>query len=329
VWNDTVPVLPREELSDVSRVTELEMELDGSTVLVTGGAGFIGSHLADELVGTAKVRVLDDLSGGDPARVPDDAELFRGSVLDDELLASAVSGVDVVFHQAAVTSVQRSVEEPLESHRINVDGTVSVLEAARAEQARVVAASSAAVYGRPESLPIHEGQSKSPSSPYGIDKLALDLYVRRYAELYGLETVVLRYFNVYGPRQDKGRYSGVISVFIEQALSGGPITVHGDGSQTRDFVHVDDVVRANLLAATTDRTGRAYNVGTGRAITVGRLARLVRELTGPEPEIVHTDPREGDIDRSRASLERSEAELDYSPQVRFERGIDRLVDAVA
>jgi len=161
-----------------------------------------------------------------------------------------------------------------------VTATLSILEAARREDARVVVASSVAIYGDPVDVPIHEEDAKAPTSPYGVDKLAIDHYVRLYNDLYGLETVALRYFNVYGPRQSAGEYSGVVSTFLEQARSGQPITVEGEGDQTRDFVHVSDVVRANLAAAATDNVGRAYNVGTGDSITILGLAELIRDVTG-------------------------------------------------
>jgi len=247
-------------------------------ILVTGGAGFIGSHLVESLVAENDVRVLDDLSTGHRESVHDDATLHVGDVRDEPTVRKAMEGVDVVFHQAALVSVDRSIEVPEVSHAVNVDGTLTVLEAAGIEDARAVVASSAAIYGDPGSVPVAETHRTKPLSPYGVEKLAADEYARLYHDLYGLETVALRYFNVYGPRQS-GEYAGVISVFREQAADGGPLTVHGDGTQTRDFVHVDDVVRANCLAATTDATGRAYNVGTGTSVSIRELAELVQKLT--------------------------------------------------
>jgi UDP-glucose 4-epimerase len=303
--------------------------LSDRTVLITGGAGFVGSHLADRLVAGNVVRVLDDLSSGRREYVPDEAELIVGDVRDRELLAQVMDGVDVVFHEAAVVSVEDSVERPTETHDVNVDGTLQVLEAAREEDARVVVASSAAVYGHPDGVPVAEGDPKTPTSPYGIDKLAVDQYTRRYHDLYGLDTVALRYFNIYGPRQSAGAYSGVIDAFFEQARSGGPITVEGDGTQTRDFVHVADVVEANLRAATTDRVGRAFNVGTGRETEIGALAETIRDVTGEDVPIVHTDPREGDIDRSCAATARAREELGFQANRGLEEGLERLATIVA
>jgi UDP-glucose 4-epimerase len=298
--------------------------LSDRTVLITGGAGFVGSHLADRLVAGNEVRVLDDLSTGCREHVPEAAELIVGDVRDVDLLTRAMDGVDLVFHEAAVVSVEESVERPTAVHDVNVDGTLQVLEAARAVDARVVVASSAAVYGHPGEVPVPETDPKTPTSPYGIDKLAVDQYTRRYHELYGLETVALRYFNVYGPRQSAGAYSGVIDAFLEQAHSGGPITVEGDGTQTRDFVHVADVVDANLRAATTDRVGRAFNVGTGTETEIEALAETVRDVTGEEAPIVHTDPRDGDIDRSCASTARARDELGFEANLDLEAGLERL-----
>jgi UDP-glucose 4-epimerase len=298
--------------------------LSDRTVLIAGGAGFVGSHLADRLVAGNEVRVLDDLSTGCREHVPEAAELIVGDVRDVDLLTRAMDGVDLVFHEAAVVSVEESVERPTAVHDVNVDGTLQVLEAARAVDARVVVASSAAVYGHPGEVPVPETDPKTPTSPYGIDKLAVDQYTRRYHELYGLETVALRYFNVYGPRQSAGAYSGVIDAFLEQAHSGGPITVEGDGTQTRDFVHVADVVDANLRAATTDRVGRAFNVGTGTETEIEALAETVRDVTGEEAPIVHTDPRDGDIDRSCASTARARDELGFEANLDLEAGLERL-----
>jgi len=299
-------------------------EISDHTILITGGAGFVGSHLAERLVADNEVRVIDDLSTGKREYVPDDAELTVADVRDEDALAEAMADVDLVFHEAAVVSVEESVQQPADTHHVNVDGTLQVLEAAREQNARVVVASSAAVYGHPERVPIAEDAPKTPASPYGIDKLAVDHYTRRYHDLYGLETVALRYFNVYGPRQGAGDYSGVIEAFLEQAEAGGPITVHGDGTQTRDFVHVDDVVDANLLAATTEHVGEAFNVATGAETSILDLAETIRVITDANVEITHTDPREGDIDRSCADLTQTGDQLGFDPDVDLESGLNRL-----
>lgn len=295
-------------------------------VLVTGGAGFIGSHLLEALVPDHDVLVIDDFSSGHRENIHPSVTVVEGDIRDRDRLDRAARDVDVIFHEAASVSVDHSIEEPERSHGINVDATLSLLEAARREDARCVLASSAAIYGQPERTPIAESDSKSPASPYGIEKLSIDHYARVYNDLYGLPTVVLRYFNVYGPRQTASDYSGVISVFLEQARNGRPITVHGDGSQTRDFVHVDDVVEANLLAMGTDHVGEAYNVGTGRTTSVEELATAVRDVIGSDSEIVHTEGRSGDIEHSQADIGKARSMLGYEPTTALEEGLETLVD---
>jgi UDP-glucose 4-epimerase len=302
----------------------LDHDVTDQTVLVTGGAGFVGSHIADALVGENDVRILDDLSSGRREHVPEGANLVVGDIRDSGILSAAMDGVDLVFHEAALVSVARSVEAPLETEATNVAATLRLLEAARREDARVVLASSAAVYGHPESVPVAEDHPTEPTSPYGVSKLAVDLYARRYATLHDLETVALRYFNIYGPRQRGGDYSGVITAFVEQALAGDPITVHGDGEQTRDFVHVRDVVRANLRAATTDHVGEAFNVGTGDRVTIAELAERIRDATGSSSPVVHADPREGDIRHSCADVERARRRLGFAATVPLSEGLSTV-----
>jgi UDP-glucose 4-epimerase len=299
----------------------------GQTVLVTGGAGFVGSHLVDALRTDNEVRVFDDFSTGDRGNVPEEGvEVIDADLRDREALAAATADVDTIFHQAAIVSVDRTVDEPRTSHDINATAALDVLELARDRDARVVLASSCAIYGHPTTTPIPESEPQTPTSPYGLQKAVLDGYARLYADLYGLAAVPLRYFNVYGPRQRDGPYSGVIRVFLRQAREGGPITVHGDGSQTRDFVHVSDVVRANLLAATTDEVGVAYNVGTGETISVRRLAEAVRDAVDSDAEIVHVDERPGDIERSVADTTRARDRLGFEAAVGLAEGLADLVE---
>ncbi|QZP39704.1 NAD-dependent epimerase/dehydratase family protein [Halobaculum magnesiiphilum] len=302
----------------------IDADITGRTVLVTGGAGFVGSHLARALVRDNEVRVLDDCSTGQPDNVPGDATLYEGDLLDEGLLQDAIDGVDLVFHEAGLVSVPKSVECPVESNRVNVAGTLAVLEAARSVDARVVLASSVAIYGDPETVPVDESHPTRPTSPYATDKLAIDHYARVYHERYGLETVSLRYFNVYGPGQSTGSYAGVVSTFLEQVRSGQPITVEGDGSQTRDFVHVADVVRANLAAATTEHVGEAFNIGTGDSVTIRELAELIADVAGATAGITHVHPRPGDVERSRADISKARRLLGFEPSVDLHTGIAEL-----
>jgi len=294
-------------------------------LLITGGAGFVGSHLAERLVADHDIRILDNLTVGSRQYVPADVTFIEGDIRNAETITQAVEDVDVIFHLAALVSVDASIEDPQKSHAINVEGTLNILEASRDANARVVLASSAAIYGHPDSTPISETHSAQPNSPYGLEKLALDQYAQQYHDLYGLDTVALRYFNIYGPRQT-GDYAGVISVFFDQARREEPINVNGDGTQTRDFVFIDDVVEANLRAMTTDAVGQSFNIGTGSAITIRELAEHIRAIVDSDSAIVHTDPRPGDIQQSCADISRARSELSYDPAVSLDDGLDRTAE---
>jgi len=299
--------------------------IEGRDVLVTGGAGFVGSHLADALVADNDVTVLDALTTGRRGNVPEGVTLVEGDLRDEETVAEHAAGADVIFHQAALVSVAASTDRPRESNAVNVAGTLALFEAARRSDARVVVASSCALYGHPEYVPVDEDHPTEPTSPYGVDKLAVDHYARVYADLYGLPVVPLRYFNVYGPRQSAD-YSAVIRTFAEQARNGDPITVEGDGTQTRDFVHVSDVVRANLLAAGTDAVGEPFNVGTGTETSIRELAEAVREAADSDSPIVHVDPRPGDIERSVADTARACERLGFEAETSLDGGLSGLFD---
>jgi UDP-glucose 4-epimerase len=300
--------------------------IECNRALVTGGAGFIGTHLVDRLIKDCEVTVYDDFSAGDSRHVHEEASVVRADVRDGNQLTDAVTEADVVFHEAAQVSVQQSVSDPEGSHEVNIDPMLTILEAARHADTRVVLASSAAIYGQPAYLPIDETHPKEPTSPYGLEKLTADHYCRLYHELYDVETVALRYFNAYGPRQQGGDYSGVISIFRDQALADDDITVEGDGEQTRDFVHVDDIVQANILAATNDdAVGEAFNVGTGNSISIRELAEIVHDVTDSNSDIVHVDTREGDIDRSEAAIDKAQDVFGYEPKYSVAEGLEQYL----
>ena len=302
--------------------------------LVTGGGGFIGSHIAEALLARGeKVRVLDDFSTGRRQNLRRlDVELIEGSITDELALGRAMKGVEVVFHEAALPSVPRSIERPLDSDAVNVHGTLMVLEAARAAGVRrLMFAGSSSAYGNTQVSPKHEALPTVPLSPYAVAKVASEHYVRIYAELHGLETLTLRYFNVFGPRQDpNGAYAAVIPRWIEGALTGRALTIHGDGMQTRDFGYVANVVHANLLAATTSRklSGEIVNVSCGESVSLLELADAIAEEVGGDVERVHGPARAGDVRDSLADIRRAHELLGYEPQVRWREGLRRTVEAL-
>lgn len=302
-------------------------------VLVTGGAGFIGSHLVDRLVSeNHEVSVLDSFSTGKRENL----DLVRASVTvheadvrDAAAVDRAIEGCEVVFHEAAVVSVPYSVEHPQETHDVNIQGTLNVLLAARKNHVRrVVFASSAAIYGEEPTLPKTEAMLPEPIAPYGVEKLTSEHYLRTFAHLYGVETVALRYFNVFGPRQDpSSAYSGVISVFVKRLLANEPIVIFGDGLQSRDFVYVADVVEANLRAALAKGvSGRVYNVARGERTTLLQLADMLGRVVGKSAAPTLAAERAGDIRHSQAAIDRAREELGYAPRVALETGLAALVD---
>lgn len=298
--------------------------------LVTGGAGFIGSNTVDELVRRGHdVVVLDDLSTGKIAnlvQVKSKIKFMQESIVNLDALREACRGVDCVIHLAAQTSVPRSVKDPIETNLINVDGTLNVLVAARdAKVKRVVFACSCAVYGKTAVLPLQESAALGPISPYGLSKQVGEAYGRVFQELYGLEFVSLRYFNVFGPRQDPGSpYSGVLSVFNAALLGGTQPTVYGDGEQSRDFVYVENVVAANLLAAEAKGApGLSINIGTGNRYTLNQTLALLEKITGRPARAKYAAPREGDIRDSQADISLAKEKLNYYPGIAFEEGLKR------
>ncbi|MBN64554.1 MAG: LPS biosynthesis protein WbpP [Gemmatimonadetes bacterium] len=300
--------------------------------LVTGGAGFIGSHLCRRLLASGcAVRVLDDLSSGrreNLAALDGEVDLVEGDLRDEALVSAALAGVDYVLHHAAVASVQTSIERPRFEQEVNAVGTLQLFEAARrAGVRRVVFAASAASYGKDPTAPKREEMLPAPESPYAISKIAGEYYARVYSSLYGLEVVCLRYFNVFGPRQDPSSpYSGVISIFAERMLAGAAPTVFGDGGQSRDFVYVDNVVEANMRACTTPGiAGRVYNIGCGRSASLLELVAALNRVLGTAIEPEFAPARPGDVRISLADITRAQRELGYEPVVHFEEGLEQTL----
>ncbi len=301
--------------------------------LVTGGAGFIGSNIAEKLVKRGdRVRVLDNLSTGhldNLADFRDGVEFIEGDICDPETVQKAVAGVDCVFHEAALASVPRSVRAPLDTNAACVTGTVTLLDAARrAGVRRVVYAASSSAYGDQPTCSKRETDMPMPISPYGAAKLAAEFYMKAFAATYDIETVSLRYFNVFGPRQDpNSQYSAVIPLFITAMLSGRRPIVYGDGLQSRDFTFVDNVVHANLLAADAPGvSGRMFNCANGRTTDLLTLLRILNELLGTDIRPVHEAPRTGDVRESLADITQARRMLGYETQVGFEEGLRRSID---
>lgn len=304
------------------------MNLNFNKALVTGGAGFIGSHLVEALADAGcEVAVIDDLSAGrleNLATVCDRIAFYRGDIRDEALLDRALHGCEVLFHLAAAVSVPWTVAHPVASAAVNEIGTLQVLEAARRQGVRrFIGASSCAVYGDGAGNPKKESMAAELLSPYALQKFVGERYGRLYSELYGLETLFLRYFNVYGPRQDSSSpYSGVISIFMSHAIRGTAPVIYGDGRQSRDFVFVQDVVQANLLAAGFQPArGQVFNIGTGRSVRIADLWQAIRKVSGSELEPVYEAARAGDIRKSAAAIELAKAQLDFKPACPLDKGI--------
>ncbi len=311
-------------------------ELDGAAVLVTGGAGFIGSHLVDALVERgARVRVLDNYATGrrqNLVHLEDVVEVVEGDLRDREACLRACGGTELVFQQAALGSVPRSVVEPATSIEVNVTGTANLFAAARDSGVRrIVYASSSAVYGDSRELPKREGREGAPLSPYALSKQMNEQLAGIFQRCYGMDLIGLRYFNVYGPRQrHDGPYAAVIPRFFDAYARGRAPVIYGDGEQSRDFTYVADAVRANLLAAgaEVEAAGRAFNVATGRCTTVNQLSGMVRALTGGGPDPAYEEPRAGDVRHSHADLSASGRLLGYQPEYDTEAGLAELAAEV-
>lgn len=303
-------------------------------VLVTGGAGFIGSNLADELLRQgAKVSIIDDLSTGNIENINEikgDFDFVEGDINDDAALSRAIDGVEIVFHQAALPSVPRSVENPAETHRVCVDGTFNLLlKSKESGVRRFIYAASSSAYGDQPTLPKVETMKADPLSPYAVAKLTGELYLRSFNNVYGLETFALRYFNVFGPRQNpSSMYSGVISRFIDALMKGTTPTIYGDGEQSRDFTYIANVVDANIKAAQTmSGIGQSMNVANGERITLNQLLEVLKKITdnpGVTPE--YLEPRRGDVKHSQADNSLAVEHLDYKELVGLEEGLIRTID---
>jgi nucleoside-diphosphate-sugar epimerase len=309
------------------------MSLSG-VALVTGGAGFVGSHIAAGLIESgAKVRIIDNLSTGYRHNIEEigpDIDFVEASVGDEKSLNRALEDVEIVFHEAAIPSVPRSVERPLETHEASTDATFKLLLAARDRKVRrLVYAASSSAYGDQPELPKREDMRPAPLSPYAVGKLVGEYYCQVFSNVYGLETISLRYFNVFGPRQDPGsQYSGVISRFMSALLNGEQAVIYGDGEQSRDFTYVSNVVRANLLAAeSTKAVGAVINIANGQRVTLNQLFEIMKEMTGKsdaKPEYQSTRP--GDVRDSLADLTLARTLLGYEPQVGLKEGLQMTLD---
>jgi nucleoside-diphosphate-sugar epimerase len=303
--------------------------------LITGIGGFIGSSLARELLQRGEqVRGVDNFSTGrrqNLTQILGQIDLREADILDLDAMKKAFAGVDYVLHQAAIPSVPKSVLDPLASNRANLDGTVNVLAAAGdAKVKRVIYAASSSAYGETPTLPKHESMTPDPISPYAVAKLASEHYLTSFYRCYGLETVSLRYFNIFGPRQDPSSpYSGVLAKFITQMLRGEPPTIFGDGEQSRDFTYIDNAVDANLLACKAPAAqvaGKVFNVATGRRVTLNETFKLLQPLTSYSGKPLYAPERGGDIKHSLADISQAEKHLGYKPKVNFEDGLRRTVD---
>lgn len=297
-------------------------------VLVTGGAGFIGSHIVDALVESGcRVAVVDDLSTGKFEYINPGVNFYQVAVQGPDFQeVVAREKPSVVFHQAAQVDVQRSLKEPAADAAINILGIINLLEACRRHKVdKVVYASSAAVYGRPAYLPVDEKHPLAPQSPYGVSKLTPEHYLRIYRELYGIGCTVLRYANVYGPRQDASGEGGVVAIFVDRFLKGEKPYIFGDGGQTRDFIYVKDAAEANL-AALRKGEGMTFNVSTGSGLSVNRLFAIIKKIAGSGLEPVYRPSRPGDIDHSRLANEKARQFLDWAPRRRLEEGLGETVE---
>jgi len=304
--------------------------MNGKSVVITGGAGFIGSNLAEQLIADNKITIIDDLSTGSLDNIASiknkrNLTFVLGSILNGDLLEKRFHGIDVVFHEAAIPSVARSVDDPLTTNEVNIQGTLNVLIAAKNQKVgKLVFASSSAVYGDTVILPNKEHAHPNLQSPYALTKLTGEYYCQIFNRLYGLSTICLRYFNVYGPRQNpNSEYAAVIPLFISNILNNNPPVIYGDGNQTRDFIFIKDVIQANILAAESEATG-VFNIGAGHSTTVNELAKVIISILGRDLHPIYKEARPGDIRNSLADIDLARS-FGYNPRYSLENGLSETI----
>ncbi|MDD4877042.1 MAG: SDR family oxidoreductase [Dehalococcoidales bacterium] len=301
-------------------------ELKGKNILVTGGAGFIGSNLVDRLSLENKVVVLDNLSSGLLTNLSKSMEritFIKGDILDKELLEEVVAKVEFVFHLAANVGNVKSIEDPHHDMEVNIAGTINLLEVcSKSNIKRLVYSSSGAIFGEAKYLPIDEDHPINPESPYGVSKLAAEKYCFAFHKVHGLPITALRYFNAYGPRQGSSAYPNVIAIFSRRIKEGKPFTIYGDGEQTRDFLFVGDIVRANILAATHPAAvGEIFNIATGQENSVNQLVSIINQISGKQNKVIYADLRAGEVRHSRANIEKAQKILGYNPETSIKEGL--------
>ena len=301
-------------------------ELKGKTILVTGGAGFVGSHIVDRLSPDNNVIVLDNLFIGSMSNLEqskDRITFVQGDILDESLVKSLVAESDFVFHLAAHVGNIRSLKDPYFDMEVNIKGMINLLQACRDSNVkRLVYSSSGAIFGEAIHLPIDEEHPLNPESPYAVSKLAAEKYCFAFYKVYGIPTTSVRYFNIYGPRQDTSEYANAISIFLDKIRQGEPLTIFGDGEQTRDFIFIQDVVTANILAATEPAAeGEIFNIATGQATSINQLIEIIREVSGKEIQTIHSAPRAGEVRHSRANIGKAEKLLGYRPKTSLKEGL--------
>lgn len=306
--------------------------MEGRNIVVTGGAGFIGSNIVRTLSSENEVIVIDDLSIGNLSNINDliqnkSITFIKGSVTDLDFLQKIFKNVDYVFHEAAIPSVPRSIENPIKSNYANVNGTINVLVAARDNNAdKVVYASSSSIYGDTPTLPKRENMSPNPLSPYAVSKVCGEYYCKVFNEVYGLATASLRYFNVFGPRQDpSSKYAAVVPNFINRVLNDSSPVVYGDGLQTRDFTYIKDVVNANILAAESNSIGK-FNIAGGKRVSINDLAKMVMKIMRKDLDLIYKDSRLGDIMHSLADISKAKKELNYEPRFTLYKGLEETIE---